>query len=101
VSMTVVTDIVPFVLSSVVAAACGTTPAGSLIALLIIIVVGTVMAVIVMLARGFDRRRTLRAMPTDILYMETGRRGQQLLIVRGHAVPAVHLVSNRRKAVTK
>ena len=99
-SMTVVTDIVPFVLSSVVAAACGTTPAGSLIALLII-VVGTVMAVIVMLARGFDRRRTLRAMPTDILYMETGRRGQQLLIVRGHAVPAVHLVSNRRKAVTR
>jgi len=95
-----VTDIVPFVLSSVVAATSGTTPAGPLVALLII-VVGTVMVVIVMLARGFDRRRTLLAMPTNTLYMETGRRGQQLLIARDHTAPAVHLVSNTRKAVTK
>ena len=100
-SVTVVTDIVPFVLSSVVAATSGMTPAGPLVALLIIIVVGTVMVVIVMLARGFDRRRTLLAMPTNTLYMETGRRGQQLLIARDHTAPAVHLVSNTRKAVTK
>jgi len=99
-SVTVVTDIVPFVLSSVVAATSGMTPAGPLVALLII-VVGTVMVVIVMLARGFDRRRTLLAMPTNTLYMETGRRGQQLLIARDHTAPAVHLVSNTRKAVTK
>jgi len=97
VSVTVVTDIVPFVLSSVVAATSGTTPAGPLVELLII-VVGTV---IVMLARGFDRRRTLLAMPTNTLYMETSRRGQQLLIARDHTAPAVHMVSNTRKAVTK
>lgn len=99
-SVTVVTDIVLFVLSSLAAATSGTTPPGPLIALPIIIV-GTVTAVIVILARGFDRRRTLRAMPTNTLYIETGRRGQQLLIARDHAAPASHLVSNTRKAVTR
>lgn len=99
-SVTVATDIASFVLTSVIAAVSGTTSAGSLGAPLNIIVVGTVMAVIMMLARGFDRRRTLKAMPTNILYLETGRRGQQLLIARGQA-PAAHLLSDTRKAVTK
>jgi hypothetical protein len=63
----------------------------------------------VMLLKGYDRRKTLRAiqaMPISALFVETNRLGQTTLIARGY-VPhqfhdhPVHLVPADREALGK
>jgi hypothetical protein len=51
-----------------------------------------------MLLRGFDRRKTLRAMPVDTVLVEIDRRGRRVLIARGQVRPE-HIVWTDREVL--
>ena len=97
--MSVVVGIVAVLLSSTSAAATGRV---SLISWgdLLTVVVGVGLVAGVMLLKGYDRRKTIQAMPLNAVLLETDRRGRQILIVRGHVTP-VRLVRDDREVLGK
>lgn len=97
--MSVVVGIVAVLLSSTSAAATGRA---SLISWgdLLTVVVGVGLVAGVMLLKGYDRRKTIQAMPLNAVLLETDRRGRQILIVRGHVTP-VRLVRDDREVLGK
>lgn len=99
VSVSVVVDIVAVLLSSTSAAVTGKAPLISWGALPSV-VVGVGLVAGVMLLKGYDRRKTIQAMPLNAVLLETDRRGRQLLIARGHVTP-VHLVRDDREVLDK